>query len=225
MARIVLLFVALASASLAASARPVAAGADGTTIREFVLAQAAQPEAGVPAAERPAAESHEGAEAEGEHEESIWGPISRLTNFLVLAGVLYYFGRQPIAEYLTSRRTQIRTDLVKAEEMKREAAVQLADLQRQMSALPDELDTLKKRGHEDIVAEEARIEQAAAAERTRLLEQTRAEINHQLRLAHRELVDHASNLAVALATDRIKQTITPEDQSRLVDRYLQQVKG
>jgi hypothetical protein len=32
-------------------------------------------------------------------------------------------------------------------------------------------------------------------------------------------------LSVQLATDRIKKEVTPADQDRLVDRYLDQVKG
>jgi F-type H+-transporting ATPase subunit b len=165
------------------------------------------------------------AHAEGEvHEETIWGPISRAFNSAVLFGVLFYFLRKPIASYLNSRETEIRNDLVTAAEMKKTATAQLAELQQKMAALPGELELLKARGQEEIAAEEARIAQAAAAERERLIEQTRREIGLQLRIAQRELVEHASNLAVGLATDRIRKNITPEDQSRLVDRYLQQVK-
>lgn len=163
--------------------------------------------------------------AEGEaHAETIWGPISRLFNSAVLFGVLYYFLRKPIAAYLASRDSEIRNDLVTAAEMKQSATAQLAELQQKMAALPGELDRLRAHGQEEIAAEEARIEQAAAAERERLIEQTRREIDLQLRIAQRELVEHASNLAVGLASDRIKKNITPDDQIRLVDRYLQQVK-
>ena len=82
---------------------------------------------------------------------------------------------------------------------------------------------MKTRGAEEIAAEEQRIAAMAAAERDRLLEQTRREIELQVRLAKRELVEHAADLAVQLATERIKKNITPADQERLVDRYLQQV--
>ncbi|HEY6362978.1 MAG TPA: hypothetical protein VIX63_17855 [Vicinamibacterales bacterium] len=163
--------------------------------------------------------------AEGEvHQETIWGPISRLFNSAVLFGVLYYFLRKPIAAYLSSRDGEIRNDLLTAAEMKKTATAQLAELQQKMAALPGELELLKTHGQEEIAAEETRIEQAAAAERERLIEQTRREIGLQLRIAQRELVEHASNLAVGLATDRIKKSITPDDQVRLVDRYLQQVR-
>ena len=163
--------------------------------------------------------------AKGEHhEESIWGPISRAFNFAVLVGVLYYFLKNPIAAYLVDRKTQIQTDLVTATQTKAAAEAQLAELARKMASLPGELELLRTRGQQEIAAEELRIEQAAAAERERLLEQTRREIDVQLRVAQRELVEHASNLAVGLATERIKKDITPADQSRLVERYLQQVK-
>jgi len=192
----------------------------------LMLALVASP--ALAAAQQPA-EQHGPAEAaahaEGEvHEETIWGPISRAFNSAVLFGVLYYFLRKPIASYLNSRDREIRNDLVTAAEMKKTATAQLADLERKMAALPGELDLLKARGQEEIAAEETRIEQAAAAERERLIEQTRREIDLQLRIAQRELVEHAANLSVGLATERIKKNITPDDQTRLVDRYLQQVK-
>lgn len=177
------------------------------------------------AASEPGHAAPEAAHTEGEHHgETIWGPISRAFNFAVLIGVLYYFLKAPIATYLVDRKTQIRTDLITATETKAAAEAQLAELERKMASLPGEIDLLRTRGQQEIAAEELRIEQAAAAERERLLEQTRREIDLQLRIAQRELVEHASNLAVGLATERIKKDITPADQGRLVERYLQQVK-
>jgi len=45
-----------------------------------------------------------------------------------------------------------------------------------------------------------------------------------VRLAKRELVEHAADLAVQLAGDRIQKQITPADQQRIVERYLNEVK-
>jgi F-type H+-transporting ATPase subunit b len=186
----------------------------------IALAQPAE-EHGAPAA----GHADEATHAEGEvHQETIWGPISRAFNSAVLFGVLYYFLRKPIAAYLSSRDSEIRNDLVTAASMKKTATAQLAELQQKMAALPGEIEALRARGQQEIAAEEARIEQQAAAERTRLLEQARREIDLQLRIAQRELVEHASNLAVGLASERIAKNITPDDQTRLVDRYLQQVR-
>jgi F0F1-type ATP synthase membrane subunit b/b' len=104
------------------------------------------------------------------------------------------------------------------------AQAQLAELDRKLQALPAEIAALRHRGGEEIAAEEARIAKLAAAERERLLEQTRREIDLQVRLAKRALVEHTADLAVQLAGGRIQQQMTPGDQDRMVERYLTDVR-
>jgi F-type H+-transporting ATPase subunit b len=145
--------------------------------------------------------------------------IAKVVNFAVLAGVLVYFLKTPIVTYLTSRGAEIREGLVTAAAMRDQATAQLEEIEDKMKELPGELEALRTRGAEDIKAEEARIAQAAAVERERLLEQTRREIEMRLRIARRELTAHAADLAVTLAEQRIRRSITPDDQVRLVDRY------
>ena len=158
--------------------------------------------------------------AEGGHGGGLLEMAAKLFNFAILAGTLVYFLRSPIATYLSDRGTQIRSDLVKAADMRATAAAQAAAIERKMAALPGELDALRKAGAEEVAAEEARIRTAAEAERARLLEQARREIDSQLKLAERDLVAHTADLAVAVAAKRVKATITAQDQARLVDQYL-----
>jgi F-type H+-transporting ATPase subunit b len=161
---------------------------------------------------------------EGGHDESIWPMVGKIVNFVILAGFVFYFGRKPIAGYLAGRRAQVRSDLVAAEEMKRTAAAQIADMDAKLAALPAELAALKARGQQEIAAEQQRIRQLAETERARLIEQAAREIEQRTRLAERELVEHAASLAVDVARTRIKDQITDADQARLVDRYLAEVK-
>jgi len=149
--------------------------------------------------------------------------LARLVNFAILVGTLVYLLRSPLMTYLANRGTQIRSDLVNASEMKRAAAAQIEDIDRKMAALPGELDALRAQGAQEIAAEEARIQAAAAAERDRLLAQARREIDQHTRIAERDLVAHAADLAVGVASERIKRSITDDDQKRLIDRYVQQL--
>jgi F-type H+-transporting ATPase subunit b len=160
---------------------------------------------------------------EGAHEGGWLSIVARLVNFGVLVGVLVYFLRSPLSQYLRDRHAQIRQDLITAAGMRDAAAKQMQEIESRLSALPGELDRLRARGAEEIAAEDARIRQAAEAERQRLLQQTRREIELHLRIAQHELVAHAAGLAIGLATDRIKRNITGDDQQRLVDRYIAQV--
>jgi F-type H+-transporting ATPase subunit b len=163
------------------------------------------------------------AAAAGGESGGIVSMIAKLLNFAILAGALVYFLKAPVTAYLGTRSTQIRQELVTAADMRATAAQRLAEIEEKMRALPGELEALKTRGAEDVKAERARMAAAAAAERERLIEQTRREIDSRLRLAKRELTAHAADLAVGVARRRIEQSITPEDQIRLVDRYSAQL--
>lgn len=188
---------------------------------------AAQPTAkGAQPVEHAAADHGEaahGSEAAHGNEHAVRDTIARLFNFAVLVGALTYFLKGPIAGYLAGRSAQIRQDLVTAAETRKTATAALEEIHQKLAALPAELAALKVRGEEDVLAEKARIAQAAGVERQRLLEQTRREIDMRLRMARRDLTEHAAQLAVSVAQERIARTITPEDQLRLVDRYASQL--
>jgi F-type H+-transporting ATPase subunit b len=170
----------------------------------------------------------EGEHAAEGHDQSIGGMIRGMAwpvaNFIIFLGVLYYYLNKPFKEYLAGRSSTIRKDLVEAAELRANANAQLAAIEQKLQALPGELDALRRRGAEEISSEEHRIAVAAAADRDRMLEQTRREIELQVRLAKKEILEHAADLSVQLATERIKKEVTPADQDRLVDRYLSQVK-
>ncbi len=170
----------------------------------------------------PAAADHGSGEA---HEESIWPQVGKIVNFLILAGTIFYLGRKPIADYLASRGAQVRSDLVEDEQMKTTAAAQIADMDAKLAALPGELAALKARGATEIAAEQQRLRALADAERQRLVDQAARDIDQKLRMARRELVEHAAALAVAPAEGKINATITDADRGRLVDRYLAEVKS
>jgi F-type H+-transporting ATPase subunit b len=166
--------------------------------------------------------------AEGGHDQSIGGMIMAMgwpvANFIVFLWVLNRYLKKPFQDYLASRSATIRKDLVEAAELRTNATAQLATIEQKLAALPGELTALRTRGAEEIKAEEQRIATQATADRDRLLDQTRREIELQVRLAKKDILEHAADLSVQLATDRIKKEVTPADQDRLVDRYLTQVK-
>ena len=197
--------------------------------RWLVLAVVVVWAAGSPVRAMQAPGSHEAGQAEAEtaHEEGhpILDMVARLVNFGVLAGSLYYLLNSPIRGYLADRSKQIRSDLVNAAEMKQAAATQIEEIDRKLRALPGELEALRTQGAQETAAEEERIRTAAAGERERLLEQARRDIDLQVKVAERELVAHAAELSVSVAAERIKNIITDDDQKRLVDRYVGQLRA
>jgi F0F1-type ATP synthase membrane subunit b/b' len=184
---------------------------------------------GQPAAHGPPAPGAHGAEAAGHgteaaHDEGIWPTIARLFNFAVLLGGLIYLLRSPLAQHLASRTQQIRGGLEAARETSATATAQLAEIDRRLQSLPAELEALRAKGVEEIAAEERRIQAKAETERQRLLDEMQRDVDVRVRVARKALAEHAADLAVGLAADRVRQTITDADQARLIDRYAAEVK-
>jgi len=207
-----------AGAPEAATAEPAPAAAPAT----------GEPAHGQPPAHGPPAEGAHSAEGAGhgteQHGESIWATVGRLFNFIVLVGGLIYVLRSPLAQYLANRSQQIRGGLESARETSAKATSQLAELDRRLQALPAELEALRKKGVEEIAAEEQRIQAKAEAERARLIDEMQRDVDVRIRVARKALAEHAADLAVGLAADHVRQTITDADQARLIDRYAVQVK-
>jgi F-type H+-transporting ATPase subunit b len=202
----------------------LAAALDGGGRHGGAVAMAAQPGHPPTAVSQEHAAGQEHAEPGASHgASSPWTLVARLFNFAVLAGVLVYFLRSPFMAFLAARGAEIRAELVKAADLNRKAADRLAESDRRLAALPAELAALRARGVEEAAAEDARIRSAAEAERARLVEQGRRRIDNRLRVARRDLAAHAARRAVDVAEERIRRTMRPDDQRRLVEAYLGQV--
>ncbi len=216
-----------AGASAGVSPSPQAAAVEARAPQaESPAAPAAGEPAATGAAHAGTAQEARQGEGEGEtgHTESPWAAVARLFNFALLAGALVYFLRSPLMIYLDQRRVQVRGELAKAAALKAEAGAEMAGIDAKMAALPGELEALRRRGAGEIAAEEERIRAQAEAERQRLLDHAKREIETELRVAERELKARAGELAVDVATERVKRAITDADQARLLDRYVAQVK-
>lgn len=169
---------------------------------------------------------HEAAEHEsGEHDAGWMPTIAKVVNFAALAGILGYFLRTPLSQYLVDRHAAIRRDLSEAQAVRASAESQLAGVRARLAELPAELQALEARGREELAHERERMKAATAAEREKLLDRTRRDIDLQFRVARRELVEHTADLAMSLARTRIAQTMTPDDQARLIDRYATEVRS
>jgi len=165
------------------------------------------------------------AAAEGESGGSEWKMLAgKVVNFAILVGALVYLLRSPIVGYLKNRGLAIRKDLADAAAVRSEAETQLASVRSKLAGLPAELDLLRRRGEEEVAGEQRRMTEAAAGERQHLLERARRDIDIQLRVARKALLEHSAALAVSLTRERVQREITPDDQARLIDRYASEVR-
>ena len=146
--------------------------------------------------------------------------IPMLIAFLVLLFVLNKFAWPVITKALDSRAENIEGSLKKAEEAKFEAEALVKKYEEQLAGSRKEaaevLEAARKAGEAaraDIVAK-ANVEAAA------IIERAHAATDAEKRAATAELEAKVGEFAVAIAAKLIGEKIAPENDAKLIDRYL-----
>ena len=146
-------------------------------------------------------------------------------NFLILVGILVYFLKKPTQEFFASRSTLIRTQLTQAKDLKTSAEHRFAEYEKRLQHVQQErqklIDELKRDGE----LERQRIIQSGRDQVTAMQLTSEKVVAQELRKAKEELKREAVNLATELAEKLLREHITAQDQSRLVEDYLQKMES
>ncbi|MDX9785146.1 MAG: ATP synthase F0 subunit B [Desulfobacterales bacterium] len=147
----------------------------------------------------------------------------RVINFVVLAGALVFLLRKPISQALKGRIDGIREQLEELEAKKKEAEKQLANYNEKLSQMDREAETIVaayiKQGEET----KARLIEEAKAAAEKLEAQAQRNIEHHFKQAKSALQAEIIAKALAKAEAVIKESISDNDQDRLVTEYLDKV--
>ena len=152
-------------------------------------------------------------------------PGWRIINLLVFAGALIYIfvNKVKIGEILERRAASIKRDLEEARQEKEEAEQRLAQVAARLSKMDQELSEIKGRAESEAKHEVERLRQAALADAEKIQEFAKREIEGAVKAARAELRGFAADTAVETAEAIIKKAIKPEDNSRLISEYVDQL--
>ena len=147
----------------------------------------------------------------------------RVMNFVVLVIGLFLLLKKPVSRMLSSRIEGIRDQLSELEAKKKAAEKKLAEYDERLAQLDREAHKIIaeyiRQGNEAKARILAEAEKAAA----RLQEQARHNIEHEFNQTKLKLQAEVVEKALIKAEEIIKGRITPQDQERLVDEYLEKV--
>ena len=162
--------------------------------------------------------------AAGDGEGSIVKDLAyRLFNVLLLLGVVIYFGRKPIQDFFSERRTRIQEELANAAAMRSEAEERYSTWQRRLADLETELGSIRATARERAERERDQILAAARESAARIENDARAAVDRELRRAVALLRDEASDLAVELAAEMLREQVTANDRERLLEEFIQRI--
>ena len=164
-------------------------------------------------------DSHEGAE------EVLKQTIYQGLNLALLLGVLFYFGRKPISEFFSSRRSEIQSELSEAADLLTEAEQRNSELQRRLVDLGSEIEEIREEAGRRAEEEAERILADAQATAERIRRDAQAGVAQELRRAQSELREEAADLALEIAARKLSEQVGEADRERLVDEFILRVEA
>jgi len=146
-------------------------------------------------------------------------------NLALLLGVLFYFGRKPISEFFSTRRSGIQSELSEAADLLSKAELRNAELQRRLVDLGSEIEGISENATRRAEEETERILTDARATAERIRRDAQAAVAQELRRAQAELREEAADLALEMAARKLDEQVGDADRERLVDEFILRVEA
>ena len=146
-----------------------------------------------------------------------------LANLALLIGVIVYFARKPVQNYLAERRDAVRNNLETSEKLLKDAEERLREWSRRAAGLDAEVVSIREAARKAAEQEAAGIVADAEATATRIRANAHVAVESEVRRARDRLRAEAGELAVTLASELLRQQVTDADRDRLVDEFVSKV--
>lgn len=151
--------------------------------------------------------------------------IWRFINLAVFIAALTYLLKRPLSEAFKTRREGIRRELVRAKEERDAALAKLAEVEKKIEHLASDVALLKSEALKEAAEERERIMRSTDEEIKRLRDQSQREIETAGKTARYELRRFAAEKSVQMAEDLLRREMRPEDNSRLIKNYVEELGG
>ena len=153
----------------------------------------------------------------------IWEMVWRLVNFLILMALLWKLLADKVKTYFSDRRVEIAQMIEQADQAKEDAEKQFAEIQQKLKNVEKDILEIKGSIMGELEGEKERIIQEGKASADRILQQARWSAEQEVVKARNELKNHVVEMAGDMASGMITRSMTPEDQKKILEEYLNKV--
>jgi F-type H+-transporting ATPase subunit b len=149
----------------------------------------------------------------------------RTVNFAILAVLLFYLTARKIQDFLRRRREDVLAALKQAEEERRQAEELYEETLKRLAEAEQEMQALTRLFESQALGERERIIAEAQALTRKIHDEAEARVAQKLRQTRQQLLEEAVRLSLTLAEEILRKKITPEDQKKIIEDTLGQVRS
>lgn len=155
----------------------------------------------------------------------LWEMGIKILDVAIIAFFGFKFLSKPIAQAMADRSAKVRASLEEATAGRREAEARLAEFQAKAAGLDREIEALRSQAATDMERERALLLDEGKAAAERVAQHARETIRQEVAKARADLHRDAADLAVRLAEEHVRTTMSAADQSRLAADYFKEMEA
>lgn len=155
----------------------------------------------------------------------LWEMGIKILDVGIIAFFAFKYLSKPIAQAMAARSETVRRALDDATAGRRDAEARLREVQEKNARLESEVQQLVDQTAVDIQREIALIKAEADAGAERIRQHARETFRQEIAKARADLHREAADLAVRLAEEHVRSSLTPDDQRRLAGDYFKQMEA
>jgi F-type H+-transporting ATPase subunit b len=161
----------------------------------------------------------------GEYGSGIMDWVWKVLNFAILVFLLVKFVGKPLKSFLQQRKELIEKSIRDAQEAKELAKKALAEVEERLKLKDKEIDEILSFAKGSGESERGRLIQEGERLKEKILEQARANIEHEVKVAKEAIKAEAVEAAMSLAEEKIKARMTTQEQERLLQESIKLLEG
>lgn len=158
-------------------------------------------------------------------EHSVLDEIFHWANFLILLGGVWFLIRKFLVPFLEERGRMIRENMDRSAKALAEADQRMTAVEAKLRSLGSEMAALRQAALQESAAEQARIEAMAQADSDKILSTAEQEIEAAVKAARQELKAYTAELALGVAEKKIRDSLTPQAEERILRSFFQELAG
>jgi F-type H+-transporting ATPase subunit b len=147
----------------------------------------------------------------------------QLLNFGVLLFLLIKFGGKAINKGLKARHEQLKSDLEEANRLRITAEARFKKQEQRLANLEAELETMRQAIIKEAESEKARIIAAAEEKARRVQDDTRFQLDQQIKEAEVRFKAEVAQAALRIADELLRKSVNSSDEQRLVGSFVSEL--
>lgn len=149
----------------------------------------------------------------------------KFLNLAVFLAVIVYLAKRPLSEAFKTRRDEIRSELVKAEEERQAALAQLNETEKKIAGLEAQREQILKEAKEEASAEKKRLAAQTKLDIERMKQQMQSELTRLTLQSRAQLRRFSAQESVRLAEEKLRTKIGKTEDAKLVKSSISEIGG